>query len=69
MTASEHPVITDDTIPLELKVILFKGAQTNEIMALMRDILSKTAHKVSDREYFARAHKIGTRATNVTMKK
>ena len=38
-------------------------------MALMRDILSKTAHKVSDREYFARAHKIGTRATNVTMKK
>lgn len=38
-------------------------------MALMRDILSKTAHEVSDREYFARAHKIGTRATNVTMKK
>ena len=26
MTASEHPVITDDTIPLELKVILFKWA-------------------------------------------
>ena len=38
-------------------------------MALMRYILSKTAHEVSDREYFARAHKIGARATNVTMKK
>lgn len=38
-------------------------------MALMRDIFSKSAHEVSDREYFARAHKIGTRATNVTMKK
>ena len=26
MTASEHPVITNNKIPLELKVILFKWA-------------------------------------------
>lgn len=38
-------------------------------MVLKRDIFSRTAHKVPDREYFARAHEIGTRATNVTMKK